>query len=168
MREELRCDAVDGRVHSADASERDPGLGARDQREDCLPRLEGRQRGPALERRARDVGRERALRKQPVEDRVLGGELHVGVKDVPQSCVLLVSANERVDEALPAEARDLEQERVERAPVVVEEAGRLTECFGNASRGEILAPERRALLEKIADERGSFLPGDRSQEMRAA
>jgi hypothetical protein len=167
MREELRGDAVQGRVHGACASERDPGLRARHQREDRLPCLEGGERSAALERCAGGVRGERALREQPVEDRVLGGELHVGMEDVARCCALLVGANERVHEALPSEARDLEEERVERSPVVVEEAGRLTEGFRNAARREILAPEHRAFLEEIADERGRFLPGDRSHEKRA-
>jgi hypothetical protein len=154
-------------MHGARAGDRDPGLGARHQREDRLPRAVRRKRGAALERGAHHVGRERALGEEPVEDRVLGGEVDVRVKHVTRSCALLVGVDERIDQALPSDAGHLEEERVERAPVVVEEAGRLTERLRDGARREIFAPEHRALLQEIADERGRILAGDRSHEERA-
>ena len=167
MREELRGDAVQRGMDGARAGERDRGLRARDEHEDRLPRSVRRKRSSALERGAHRVGRERALREEPVEDRVLGREVDVRMKDVARRSVLLVGANERVDEALPSDARHLEEERVERSPVVVEEAGRLTERLRDGARGEIFAPEHRALLQEVADERGRILAGDRSHEKRA-
>jgi hypothetical protein len=89
-------------------------------------------------------------------------EIHVRVDDGARFSRALVLTDERVDEALPSQPRYLEEEAVERPPVVVEKPRRLTELVGQVARRQIGPLERLPLLQQIAHECRSSWPGDRS------
>ena len=121
-----------GGVHRSRAARGHPWLRPRHQLDVGDERLKRRKRRPGVEHRPHDAHRERSLGEKPVQDGMLGGEVDVRVHDRPRAVRLLVRTHERVDEASPPEARDLEQEAVERSPVVIEKARRLTERLGQA------------------------------------
>ncbi len=165
-----------GGVHRSRTAWGHPWLRPRHQLDVGDERLKRREGRPGVEHRPHDAHRERSLGEKPVQDGILGREIDVRMHDRPRAVRLLERTHERVDEASPSEARDLEQEAVERSPVVVEKSRRLTERLGHDACAELVAKLRdvvaRAapLLQQITDEprcvvtRDSLRCGHRSFE----
>jgi len=164
--QQLRCNTMRRRVHGASALERHPGRRTQDELKVRCERLVRRQRFAALEHRTNNAHAERPLGEQPIQHRILRCEVDVRVNDATRLLLCFVGDDERIDEALPADAGHLEEEAIERSPVVIEEAGRLSERLCDRSCREIVADLTAEsacallglggfLLQKVADEGGS-------------
>src|SRR5262249_28231569 len=110
--------------------------------------------------------RQGSFGQEPVQDRVCVGKRDVRSPDRGRLPVGQVRIANGCHETLPAKTRDVEEEPIERPPVVIDEAGGLSEGPSHEASGKLLTPKLSPSLQKITDDPGSLLFGNGTHACR--